>query len=101
MLRSYSPIGLTGPVQQLQAQVAKAIEPVLSKPQLDSVLLESLPLLEASTTRVEHGLGREPRGWHVARQSAGAMVWEQTAATDAKYLALRCSDNVTVSLVVF
>lgn len=75
---------------------------------LDGIrLIEGVALVDGTTKRIAHGLGRKLRGWLVVRTSTGdalgCMYDEQTTHTDTDvYLYLRTDGySPTVSLLVF
>ena len=72
-------------------------------PILDGQLIESIDLTSASVVSVNHGLGREIRGWFVVKQGASATIWavEANQTLPLRQLVLSTSADVTVSLWVF
>lgn len=66
---------------------------------VDSYVDLQVTLAVGTPSAVDHGLGREPTGYHVIRRSANAVVWD-TAVT--KYhLTLNASANVSLTVRVF
>lgn len=59
--------------------------------------------IETSTTNVNHLLGRKFNGWHLLDIQGDARVWRDTttSADLTKFLPLKASSIVTVSLWVF
>lgn len=84
----------------------------LNKTMLDGVLLTQIRDsngrlvsidIETSTTLVPHGLGRKFVGWHIIDILGDARVWRDDSVIKDrdKFLALKASAAVTVSLWVF
>lgn len=68
----------------------------------DHLLLES-EAIGTSTTLVNHTLDRTVRGWVIVDTNADARIWRDDTDTNdtTKYLALKASAAVTISLIVF
>jgi hypothetical protein len=88
---------------QAQDQVGAAVDQVLTKEHLDSVLYEDVSLSPGVENWLEHGLDRAVRGFHIVDIDLPAMVYRVTSSTAdlTKYLPLACTDTLTVSIVVF
>ena len=90
-------------ITQINENVRRAIEEANAKPQNNDVLLENITLTGASTTEVEHRLGRRFRGWYVVDSTAAAIIHRNaaSAADLGLFLPLIASVTTTVSLVIF
>jgi hypothetical protein len=83
---------------RMQDNLVSAISQISRVPILDGVLIEGISLISGSDNQVSHKLGRIPRMWLLADQSANANVWR--TAWSNTLLTLRSSANCTVSLWV-
>jgi hypothetical protein len=86
-------------IVSIEEAVARVLNDITSRPQLDTVLLESLALTAGFQNKVQHKLGRVPRGWKLVDVNAAAIV--SRASWDSSFLVLNTSANCTVSLEVF
>lgn len=100
---------------QAQENVKRSLDSITRRPHLDSEFLEregtatltGLALTAGRENLVEHGLGRDIRGWWVTDIRGPAWVWRVTSPSTnggddlSRFLVLGCSDDVTVTLVVF
>jgi len=68
-----------------------------------AILLENLKLVAGQDNTVAHKLGRTPKGYHVARLSDDARIYDSPTRNTIpdKVMLLRVSANVTASLLVF
>lgn len=89
-------------VNQLQANIVKAISPLLQNPALYGLLLTSQFLGTGANTLL-HKLGRPLQGWVIVRQRSLASVYDtQDAQSEPEtFLTLVASAPVTVDLYVF
>lgn len=75
--------------------------------QFNKTILDGLIMTDVSLTtsvaNLVHGLGRKYQGWHLIDIQGDARVWRDTTSTadTTKYLPLKASASVTVSLWVF
>ena len=75
--------------------------------QLNNVILSgrivSSVVIGTSTTLVPHELARSYQGWHLVDLQGDARVWRDATSTadTTRFLPLRASSSVTVSLWVF
>lgn len=69
---------------------------------LDGIILTDV-LIGTTTTEISHKLGRNFQGWHLLDIHGDARVWRDTSSTAdlTKFLPLKASASVTVSLWVF
>lgn len=60
-------------------------------------------VIDTTTTLIPHGLSRQYQGWHLLDIQGDARVWRDTSSTSdgTKFLPLKASASVTVSLWVF
>ena len=87
----------------VQRSIQSIIEEIASKPHLDSFLLEDLVLTTGAANFVKHKLNRKVRGWFICKQNANAVIWEDETEDADEYteIALKCSANITITLVVY
>lgn len=90
----------------LQANIEKALTPVMRTPILDGVLLENVNLVSGAVNKVEHKLGRKVRGYLIVSNSTPASIYDylNNTAYDSQrdvYLSLSTSASCTVNLWVF
>lgn len=84
---------------RLQDNIQDSINPIIQNTLLNSQKLTGIVLLQGQTNNVPHLLGRIPNGWTTLNQYAQADLWN-AQASDANFLYLVCSSNVTVDLMV-
>lgn len=89
-------------VNQLQANIAKAVGPLLTNPALFGLLIQDERLI-AGTTMVLHQLGRNLQGWIIVRQRGPSAIYDTQDSNSAPgtWLQLFSSQPVTVDLYVF
>lgn len=89
-------------VNQLQANIVKAVSPLLQNPALFGLLL-TRQVLGAGANTVLHKLGRPLQGWVIVRQRSLASVYDtqDLQAEPETFLNLTASAPVTVDLYVF
>lgn len=63
--------------------------------------IDSIDLTAGEANTINHGLGRNLRGYIVVRKDANASIWDETSSTPAKTLKLQTSSDCTVSLWVY
>lgn len=89
-------------LQAMQDRLESFLVPFINCVLIDGLLLKNVSLLAASTTNVEHKLGRALIGWYVVDSTANSTIWRDTTVElPTTTLALKCSSDVTVSLWVF
>ncbi len=90
------------PLDQMQSVWASKIEPIISKPQNDSIILKSIPLAVGTNT-INHLLGRNLQGWKPTRVRASATLYDlqDTNPTPQLTLVLVASAAVVIDLEVF
>lgn len=101
-------------VAQAQEATKKVLDDITRHPQLGAELLinpttrleVSVALTAGVENLVEHGLGKEVRGWRIVDIRGPALVWRITSPATTgyvatKHLALSCSADVTVKLEVY
>lgn len=89
------------PTDQFQRDSVEAIKN-LNIPLINGVLVENI-VLTTTTTRVSHSLNRSYNGYIIVKMNADARVWVDTTTTadSDKFIPLKASASVTVSLWVF
>lgn len=95
-------VGQDRELNQVQSNVAQAVSEFIKSPLLDGRLIEDLSLT-TSSTRIEHKLGRVPRGYLIVKRNANAQVYDTLSSEGSPelFLPLTASGNVTVSLWIF
>lgn len=83
----------------MQSSWKSVLEPVLSIPLNDGILLQSVALASGVTV-VNHRLGRKLVGWMVTDRDGAASVY-RSAAKNELTLTLTSSGAITVDLFVF
>ena len=89
-------------LNQIQANVATALVPLLKNQQAQGTILSRVALA-AGANSVAHGLGAPLTGWTVIRQRASATIYDAQDSnnTPQTTLALVASAAVVVDLYVF
>lgn len=89
-------------MQMLQNSWASVIDPVISRPQNQSLILENVHLIIGTNT-INHKLGRKLQGWKLVRQKALASIYDLQDANPMPELTLKLVSNavVTVNIEVF
>jgi len=87
---------------QLNDNLDSIFQALLKKVQLDSVLLQNIPL-NPGVNQISHTLGRVLTGWTVIRLSGPAVIYDMQATNPnpGLYLILNSSIGCNVSLLVF
>lgn len=90
-------------INDLQANIERTVKQFTDREHLLSTLIEDVLLISGQENWVEHGLGKEIRGWRVVDINFPCIVWRVGTSTASltKYLPLGVSRNCTVSLEVF
>lgn len=90
-------------VDQLQNNIEQYAQPITASQIIDGVLLKSVTLSSATTTVVDHKLGRKLLGWTIVRKRADSRVWDSQDSNKAqdRTLWLECSADVVVDIWVF
>lgn len=86
----------------MQTKWAAILNPLLSNPSLNSIILEKIVLISGTST-INHGLGRKLQGWRIIRINAAATIYDQQDTNTMQDLTLILVSNalVTVSIEVF
>lgn len=93
-------------VNQLQRNIAKVVEPVISNPLVNGLILTNVALVTSDPNFIAHKLGRKLQGWFVVRmRDPGAAIYDVndtfSSEDQARFLVLITGTNVTVDLYVF
>jgi hypothetical protein len=85
-----------------QNRWATALDPMLSNPVLNTVLLKNVALTTGANI-VNHKLGRDLQGWYPVRVRSSSTIYDTQDSNQTPQLTLLlvASANVTVDLVVF
>ena len=86
---------------RVQDAIEEALGPIVTSPILDANLIQNVVLTSGQDNQVSHGLGRAFRMWWVVTKDANSDIWAIPNQTfTSRFLTLRCSADVTVSLWV-
>lgn len=90
-------------LDQLQDVLDKFMESVRNVTILDGAALQGLELDGSNVLRVEHGLGRPPRGYIITKRDNGTVVYDEQASNSRPdlFLDLNASSSVNVDIWVF
>ena len=90
-------------LEQLVDSVERSFLPFSANPMLDGVLLEGATLTADVENLIEHGLGRDWRGWFLTDKQTITDVVSYTSTTQskAKFLSVVPRDTVTVGMWIF
>lgn len=90
------------PLDMMQTKWASIIEPIISKPANNGVILKDLTLT-AGTNVINHKLGRKLEGWNPTRVRADATFYDlqDDNSTPQLTLILVASADVIIDLMVF
>lgn len=83
----------------LQSQWATEIDPVITNPSNQAILLKNINLNNGVTV-VNHKLGRLPQGWRIVDITGAATIY-RSAAFNNLTLTLTSNAAVTIALEVF
>lgn len=86
----------------MQTNWASKINPIISNPISNGILLKEQSLTTGSNT-INHKLGRKLQGWFIVRQRAAASVYDTQDSNSLPNLTLTLTSsvNVIVDLYVF
>lgn len=89
-------------LSMLQTQWASQINPVLSNPANDSLVLKNVSLTAGSNT-INTRLGRKLQGWQIVRQRGPSSIYDTQDNNQQPDLTLllNSSANVSVDILVF
>ena len=89
-------------INSLQDQIVDNLNPLLALPLSSSNLIQD-QVLAIGSNRINHGLGRNLRGWIVTRNNANATFYDTQASNPlpALTLLLTSSAVATIDLIVF
>lgn len=94
---------LDSAADRLQSHTEEALRSLLLNPVLDGNLIEEISLIGGVSKSINHGLGRNLRGWFLTRNSSEAVVWDEQLTNNMvdKTLILQSSDDCVISIWVF
>ena len=89
--------------EALQDRIEQYTDQLTSNPSVDSVLFEGITLTASKQNYIEHGLGRDFRGWRVCDSNQPAMVFRDTTVTTNydKFLVLVPTATIVASVEIF
>lgn len=88
----------------MQNSWASQLDPLISNPVNQTLILKKVSLLSASNPNVvNHLLGRNLQGWFIVRSRAQATIWDTQDTNQSPQLTLnlKTSADVTVDIAVF
>jgi len=88
----------------IQRNVQIIFDEIADKQHLDSFILKDVELTAGEANYIDHLLGRKIYSWMPGKKNANAVVWEDTTDTVANSsinIALWCSADVTLDIIVF
>ena len=90
-------------VRQLQDNVERVINPVLTVPLNDGLLITNVEVFSGIGVEVPHRLQRVPVGWFLVSPNADVRVWEdqENNPSRSRILLLRASADAVASIFVF
>lgn len=90
------------PFQMLQSAWGGILNPFLSNPTLQNLILKNVSLVTGANV-INHKLQRKLQGWSIVRQRSAATLYDNqdTNQTPDLTLVLVSSANVSIDLVVF
>lgn len=97
------PADLMRVINNLQDNVATALNPLVAKFQNDSTILPNVSLVSGQVNTINHTLGRQLAGWKIVRQRGPASISDVQDSNKQSNLTLLLvtSANVVVDLEVF
>ncbi len=89
-------------LQRLQDNIGSVLD-ALTKSDISKVNIVTVDIDSASTTAVQHGMGRPPLGFVLVNSTADTRVWRDATKTQAldKLLYIATNQSGTVTLLVF
>lgn len=89
-------------LNQVQSNLANALNPILGNPLLFGFTLTGISLASGSNT-INHGLGRTLQGWFLTGINAGVTIYDQQASNTkaSTTLILHSSGPATVNIYVY
>lgn len=85
--------------QLMQSSWATSINPLLSNPSLQSILLKDIDLTNGANV-ISHRLGRKPQGWRIVDINGAATIY-RSANFNSLTLTLTSDAAVQISIEVF
>lgn len=89
-------------LDQIQDNVENALAPIFSKEIVNGILLTDIRLI-VGTNKIDHGLGRDLRGWIIVGRNSAGTVYDLQAANKLKstLLVLQSDSFMTINLWCF
>lgn len=91
--------GLDFKTNQLQDNITAAVQPFLTNPINDGIIITGINLPGASSVSVSHLLGRTPQGFIIIDKDAASDVYRESV--NSRSLVLNSTSAVTISIYVF
>lgn len=90
-------------VNKLQQNIEQALNPVLSCPIIDGVLIKDVCLIAGKVNEIKHRLGRTPLGYIIVRKRADSRIWDlqDTNPSPTTTFSLACSHACQVDVWIF
>lgn len=84
-------------VQLLQNKWAAILNPIISAPQNNSLILKNVQL-SVGDNSIDHRLGRTLQGWKIVRQRAAASIYDKQDTNQTPQLTLKLNSSAAVSV---
>lgn len=98
-LRAFKESSPTDPqTSRLQENIKQFIGQLNKSIFIDGLLIESV-VINTTDTKIEHKLGRTPKGFIVTDLQANTNIWR--TGYDSRFITLRAGTQTTISLWVF
>lgn len=89
-------------INNLQVNVGESLQPLISKFQNDSIILNNINLKSGTTNNINHHLNKILSGWSIIELDTNSNIWRVNNKLNQNLiLYLQCSFDCTVSLLVF
>lgn len=89
-------------LDKVQSNISDYVQPLTNNPMLDGLILTEVDV-STSSTIVNHGLGRDIRGWFIVNKDSNINVWAVSSEQSfpGTQLVLTASGTGIVSIYVF
>ncbi len=87
----------------VQKRIQQTFKPLTDDISTGELVLQGIELVSSQINLVNHGLGRNYRGFEVHSTDQAVFIWEDTSsdADQSLYIPLLCSTDCTVDLKVY
>lgn len=87
-------------ISRFQDNLTEFTEQLVQNKMLKGTLIQDV-IIGTSDTPIQHLLGVKPMGYLIVNQTASATIYNVESKTDDKFLTLKASASVKISLWVF